>query len=469
MQTNFNSIETKSFAKFGNEFQIDLIRSFFHNHEFFVQIYDILEDEFFTYELAKWFLVVFKTYYTKYQTLPSFNDIKTIINQSESDVRPILLRELSSIEKSKDRSFSYVNDQALSFCKSQRLKQGVEKVYELVKKSEEDGLSRDDDILSLMSNVINAGSSRDIGHDYMRDIHERHKHRARNPVPTPWKAINKYIGGGLAGGELSIVMAPTRVGKSHFLVSIGACALMNNYNVLHYTLELSEYYVALRYDSNITQIAIDDLHKNFDTIKDKLSSIRERGGQLLIKEYPAKSPTTQTIRSHISKMSAQGFKPDIIIIDYLDLLNATHRYEQKRYELENIVEELRGIAQEFKVPVWTASQVNRAGVNQSVITLDFIAEGFSKAFVADVVISLARPSSGDDSNKGNGLIAKNRVGLDGIVLPMIVDTSTSSFIFFDTTGQSPEDLNETQMKKNILAAYDKTKKKRKNNDKENEE
>jgi len=190
--------------------------------------------------------------------------------------------------------------------------------------------------------------------------------------------------------------------------------------VVHYTLELQDTVVGNRYDSCISEIPLGDL---FHNKKQVMYKIKDIPGQLIIKEYPTKSASTETIKNHIERLRKKGIEPDMIIMDYADLLRPTRSSKEKRYDLESTYEELRAIAQIYKCPVWTASQTNRSGLNAEVITMEAISEAFNKCFVADFICSLSRTVQDKQSNKGRMFIAKNRNGPDGLIFPAFVDWS----------------------------------------------
>ena len=159
---------------------------------------------------------------------------------------------------------------------------------------------------------------------------------------------------------------------------------------------------------------------NKDIVMEKIKDV---AGRLIIKEYPTKSASTKNIENHIEKLLKRGIKPDVVIVDYADLLRPRKSSSEKRHELENIYEELRAIAQKHECTVLTASQTNRGGLNAEVITMESISEAFNKCFVADFIYSLSRTPQDKQSNKGRIFIAKNRNGPDGLVYNAFVDWS----------------------------------------------
>ena len=144
---------------------------------------------------------------------------------------------------------------------------------------------------------------------------------------------------------------------------------------------------------------------------------------MIVKEYPTKSASTSTIRSHLSRLIKRGIKPGMIIVDYADLLRPVVARKEKRNELESIYEDLRAMSTEFKCPIWTASQTNRSGLSAEVITMEQISEAFNKCFVADFIFSISRTIEDKQNNQGKLFIAKNRNGPDGMVYPIFMDTS----------------------------------------------
>ena len=207
------------------------------------------------------------------------------------------------------------------------------------------------------------------------------------------------------------------------LVHLGTQALKAGKNVIHYTLELQDTVIANRYDSCLFGYPLGDSSSFKDEIYEEVKNIP---GKLIIKEYPTKSASSNTLRSHLTKLLKRGIEPGMIIVDYGDLLRPLSIKREKRNELESIYEELRSIAGEFNLPVWTASQTNRSGLNADVITMESISEAFNKCFVADFIFSVSRTVEDKNNNTGRIFIAKNRNGPDGIVYPIFMDTSTVS-------------------------------------------
>jgi replicative DNA helicase len=248
-----------------------------------------------------------------------------------------------------------------------------------------------------------------------------------------------------------VVIAPTGAGKSMALVHLGTQALKEGKTVVHYTLELQDTVVASRYDSCLTQIPL----QNLTSFKEKIyEEVLDIEGTLIVKEYPTKTASTQTIRNHLEKLRMRSIEVDMIIIDYGDLLRPVRYQKEKRNELESIYEELRGIATEYEAPVWTASQTNRSGLNAEVITMESISEAFNKCFVADFIFSISRTIDDKVANSGRLFVAKNRNGPDGLVFPLFMDTAN---VCIKVLEPSEEDevvvVSAKKQKENLLDTY----------------
>jgi replicative DNA helicase len=238
------------------------------------------------------------------------------------------------------------------------------------------------------------------------------------------------------------------------LVHLGTQALKEGKTVVHYTLELADTTVASRYDSCLTGIALQDLFSLKERIYDE---IRDLSGTLIVKEYPTKSATTNTIKNHLEKLKQRGVEVDMIIVDYGDLLRPNNATREKRHDLESIYEELRGISQIFECPLWTASQTNRSGLNAEVITMESISEAFNKCFVADFIFSVSRTVEDKGVNGGRVFVAKNRNGPDGLVYPIHMDTSKVKIKVLESTGETPGQIIEKSIKEQAKSLRDKYK------------
>jgi replicative DNA helicase len=408
-----------TFGSFGKGFQESLAKIILEDSKFATQIGEVLDINFFELKYLQEFVRKIYAYKKKYKKHPSASTYESILKSEDSSfqsevtrkqVRDFYVRIKTGNYDDVDEEF--VRDKSLDFCRKQTLQAAMLKSVKLMQDSSFDEVSK------IINEALKLGINNDVGYDFLEDFERRFELKSRNPVTTGWDEIDRIVGGGLGKGELGVVIAPTGVGKSMVLAHLGAEALKIGKNVVHYTLELQDVIIGNRYDSCLTGIPINDLLFNKEEI---FEEVKKLPGKLLIKEYPTKSATTQTLKNHLEKLKNRDFSPDMIIVDYGDILKPIFHSKEKRENLETIYEELRAIAQEFKCPVWTASQTNRSGINAEVITMESISEAFSKCFVADFIFSVSRTGSDKSNNTGRIYIAKNRNGIDGVVFPIFMD------------------------------------------------
>ena len=408
-----------TFGSFGKGFQESLAKIILEDSKFATQIGEVLDINFFELKYLQEFVRKIYTYKKKYKKHPATSTYESILKSEDSSsqseiirkqVREFYVRIKTGNYDAVDEEF--VRDKSLDFCRKQTLQAAMLKSVKLMQDSSFDEVSK------IINEALKLGINNDVGYDFLEDFERRFELKSRNPVTTGWGEIDRIVGGGLGKGELGVVIAPTGVGKSMVLAHLGAEALKIGKNVVHYTLELQDVIIGNRYDSCLTGIPINDLLFNKEEI---FEEVKKLPGKLLIKEYPTKSATTQTLKNHLEKLKNRDFSPDMIIVDYGDILKPIFHSKEKRENLETIYEELRAIAQEFKCPVWTASQTNRSGINAEVITMESISEAFSKCFVADFIFSVSRTGSDKSNNTGRIYIAKNRNGIDGVVFPIFMD------------------------------------------------
>ena len=420
-----------NFSKYGKSFQEGLAALILQDRAFSDQIQEVLETQYFELKYVQVFVDKIFGYKQKYSVHPTDKIIMTILRTELEDETDAIKKQtrdyFSRIHITHITDQDFIKNTSLDFCRKQTLKEAMIKSVGLLKNSSYD------EIAKVINEALKLGSDSDFGYDYVADFERRFEIKARDPISTGWDEIDTLCRGGLGNGELGVVIAPTGAGKSMVLVHLGAQALLQGKTVVHYTLELQDTSIGIRYDSCITGVSLSEMHSFKEMIYEK---VQEVPGKLIIKEYPTKSASTQTLKNHIEKLKQRDIKPDMILVYYGDLLKPVTVTREKRHDLESIYEELRAIAQENKCPVWTASQTNRSGLNAEVVTLESISEAYSKCFVADFICSVSRTIDDKNNNTGRMFVAKNRFGPDGLVYPAKMDLSRVKIDVLPSTGET---------------------------------
>tara|TARA_R100000458_G_C8269055_1_gene243858 strand:+ start:821 stop:2188 length:1368 start_codon:yes stop_codon:yes gene_type:complete len=433
----------EDFSKYGKSFQESLAQLILMNRPFSEQIEEVLDINFFDLKHLKVFVSLIFDYKSKYNSHPTDSVMSSLLRSeleeeneaTKKQVRDFYARTLASGNLDEEE---YIKQTSLDFCKKQKLKEAIIKSVDLIQKSSYE------EVKGLIDEALSLGIDNEVGHDYKKDFELRYQVKARNPISTGWELIDGLCKNGLGRGELGVVIAPTGAGKTHCLVHLGANALKAGKTVVHFTLELSESVVGLRYDSCLSNVPLGDLFSLKDEVYEACMEVE---GELIIKEYPTKKASTQTLEQALEKIKKKGKDIDLVLVDYGDLLRPVSAQREKRNELESIYEELRGLAQEFKCPIWTASQTNRSGLNAEVITMESISEAFNKCFVADFICSLSRTIKDKQANTGRMFVAKNRNGPDGLIYPLFMDTSNVKIKVLEPTDETIEDIEKSALKR----------------------
>ena len=439
---------------FGHTFQIKSISCLMRNQTFLEQIHDILDEKHYDSDSLKWVVKECKKYYDEYRKCITLDVFKVKTQEVENDVLKVAivenLKEIFRHMESPDLEF--IQDKALDFFKNQTLKNAIIQSVDIMEsKGDFEQIKR------LVDDALNAGTERNIGHEYIQHIEDRYSETARETVPTGWDVIDDLTQGGLGGGELGVIVAPAGVGKTWVLAAIGANSMKTGKHIVHYSLELNESYVGLRYDSIFTGIANQNLKYHKEDVQSEMDKLK---GDLVIKYYPTKTASVNTLSAHLKRITTLGTQVDMVVVDYADILKDMGGSKEVRHALGNIYEDLRGLAGEFQIPIWTASQANRSALDEDVIEATKVSESYQKIMTADFVMSLSRKVEDKIGNTGRFHVIKNRFGPDGITFPAKVDTNTGKMEIYEggTVGgkeqQQKIDNRDNLMKKMLSNSYE---------------
>ena len=424
---------SESLVKYGTSFQSKIISSLLTDVKFTKQIIDILEVSYFDTDSNKFLVKSIKDYFSKYKSQPTMESIKVMVDDVENDVlKTAIVDSLRGAwQHREDPDLEFVKEKTLEFCKNQIMKNAIMQSVELLETQQYD------DIKGIIDKAMTAGMERDIGHEYITGFEERMTKQARDTQPTGWDSVNDLMDGGLAGGELGVIVAPAGIGKSWTLQALGTHAVKKGLTVIHYTLELNAAYVGLRYDCIISGQPTGNLQYYKEDVQKAIDKLK---GNLIIKYWPTRTASVNTVTAHLQQCELQGIKPDLVIVDYADIMKSTVNFTEKRHQIGHVYEELRGVAGEFNIPIWTASQANRSSLEEEIIGADKVSEDYSKVMTADFVMSMSRKVEDKIANTGRFHVIKNRFGPDGITFPATINTNTGFIQIYETNTQGGKEV-----------------------------
>ena len=332
--------------------------------------------------------------------------LKVQVQKTENEVLKLSIKEqLKAAYQSSDEDLEYVQEEFSTFCKNQQLKKALLNSVDLLKAGDFDGIKY------LVESALKAGNDKNVGHEYNKDIESRFREDSRTTIATPWDKVNDVLQGGLGNGDFGLIFGNPGGGLLRWQ-----------------TYSWKYQCVGRRYDAFFSNIPVDQVLQNREKIEEILPQLP---GELIIKEFPTGRATISTIESHIRKVGDLGTKADLIIIDYVDLLSTKKRTADRKGEIDDIYTSTKGLARELDLPIWSVSQVNRAGAKDNVIEGDKAAGSYDKMMITDFCMSLSRKAKDKVNGTGRFHIMKNRYGMDGLTFGVKADTSTGHFEVHD--------------------------------------
>ena len=453
-----------TFASFGRGYQEKVMQAMLQDSLFADQMIDVLRPVMFDVEYLQDIAQAFFDHKKKFRTFPSAEVLEVILTRESETDKSLVIQIREYLKRTREIPLNgdapYIQSSSLDFCKKQTMKEALIKAIDKMQES------KYDDISGIIREALAAGASRDLGHEYSLGFEKRATRVETKRIPTGWAPIDKITNGGWERGTIGTFIAPTGAGKSHFLVNAGAAAVEAGFNVLYVTLEMADYKIGLRFDSYYSGVELNHIHDNAEKVE---TVAREKAkGRLFIKEFPTKAATVQTIRSYLQRLQAiHNFTPDLVCVDYADLLRGSNGYKDKRFELEGNYEELRATAQEFKIAILTADQTNRSGLDMEVVTIGQIGESYAKATVCDLIMTVSRTMEDKQANTGRLFVAKSRLGKDGIVFPFLMNPATVKVNMLAENTNVSDILSEVEGKafERVGETFNKFMKTRKSGDK----
>lgn len=405
-----------SLKEYGPVFQIKVISALLTDKKFVQEIYDILNESFFDNQGLQWIVKEILKYYEKYNCNISMEILKVELKKLENEVLQVSIKEkLKESYKASEEDLRWVKEEFNEFCKRQEVKKALLKSVDLLKEGDYDS------IRSNLTKALKAGQSKDIGMDYKKDIEFRYREDNRNPIPFPWSAFNNITQGGYGKGDLVLIMGSPKGGKSWTVAAMAAEAAKMGFKVLVYALELGAEYVGKRLDSILTGIPVDQIHNHRDKVDEVMKNLK---GELIVKRYSPKRASLSTIESHLQQLKDQNdFIPDVIFIDYLDLLKVRSSRKERKEEIDDVYTDAKGLAVELNIPIISPSQANRSGAEKEILESTHIAASFDKLMICDIFISLSRGRKDRINGTGRFHFLGNRYGLDGVTFGAKIDTS----------------------------------------------
>ena len=408
-----------------------------YNQDFLLQIAPLVKSSYFEYPIHSTIFNGIRDFYDEYKKIPQDIHLVEIIKDKKSSKEDISdyqdeLQRINSMDVSSIGHTDFYLDLVEKFAKRQAMRDAITSSISLLQDE------RIDEIESLVREALTINRNLNLGQSYFDEVLARFERSLAdnkdNRFRLVFDTLNRELEGGLSAKELAMVVAPPGVGKSLYLVNQGVQALMENKNVLYISLEMSEDKIAARFDSVTTLIPQRKLKDSVKLLQKRLGLFKEKfpKGRLLIKEFPTGLANINDVRSLLVQLhNYEDFVPDVIIIDYLELLRPVNEGMAEYQAQQRIAEDLRGLAVESNALMWTATQTNRQGRQVKLITDAELADAYGKIRTCDYAISLNQTEEEFDEGNMRCYVMKSRNGKQRFVLPICIDYSTLSLTELD--------------------------------------
>jgi replicative DNA helicase len=405
----------KNFDYLGNTFQLQLINQIIVDKDFSSSIMDVIESIYFDNKYFKIILQMIKEYHKKYESTPNFDTLEQIIKSevTQEMVAKIVLDTLTQIKEAPFEGTTFVQEKALKFCKQQELQKAMDKAQKIITQGDfesydkVEGLVRD----ALQVGEIDKGQT-DIFSDLDTVLDEDYRH----PIPMGIAGIDKLLKGGLAKGEIGVILAPTGVGKTTILSKISNTAFNLGYNVLQIFFEDNPKIIQRKHFTMWTGIEPDNLVKNKEEVMSKITEIKETmPNRLILKKLASDTMTMSQIKNQVRKMIADGIKIDMVLLDYIDCVLPESSSKDEWKAEGSVMRGFEAMCHELNLVGWTATQGNRSSISSEVVTTDQMGGSIKKAQVGHVIISVAKTLQQKEMGLATIAITKSRLGQDGVV------------------------------------------------------
>jgi len=448
--------------------ELTILSNFFYNEDFTRKALPFVKTDYFTnrterllYEEIDKFVQQYKNLPTKETILIEFGNRKDINEEELKNVK-----ELVNSFVNEQSDLQWLLDTTEKFCKDRAVHNAVLSGIKIL--DGKDKTQQPEAIPSILSDALAVSFDNHIGHDYINDAEKRFDwyHTKEKRYPFDLNFFNKITKGGVPSKTLNIALAGTGVGKSLFMCHSASNFLNQGQNVLYITLEMAEERIAERIDANLMDVTIDDLHNLPKELYDnKMTKLRSKtSGQLIIKEYPTASAHAGHFKALLNELALKkSFRPQVIFIDYLNIC-ASSRFKggniSSYFYIKAIAEELRGLAVEFDVPIFSATQTTRTGFVSTDIGLEDTSESFGLPATADFMFALMSNEELESLGQMKVKQLKNRYNDPGMNRAFIIGVDRAKMRLYDVenTAQNIVDSNQTKETENMPTpeqAYDK--------------
>jgi replicative DNA helicase len=365
-------------------------------------------------------------------------------------VAKIVLDTLTQVKEAPFEGTTFVQEKALKFCKQQELQKAMDKAQKIITQGDFESY---DKVEGLVREALQVGEIDKGQTDIFANLDTVLDEDYRHPIPMGIKGIDKLLKGGLAKGEIGVILAPTGVGKTTILSKISNTAFNLGYNVLQIFFEDNPKIIQRKHFTMWTGIEPDNLVQNKEEVMSKITEIKETmQNRLVLKKLASDTMTMSQIKNQVRKMIADGIKIDMVLLDYIDCVLPESSSKDEWKAEGSVMRGFEAMCHELDLVGWTATQGNRASISSEVVTTDQMGGSIKKAQVGHVIISVAKTLQQKEMGLATIAITKSRLGQDGVVFENckfnneLLEIDTESSVTFLGFEEQQEDRKRDRVK-----------------------
>jgi replicative DNA helicase len=412
-------ISRESFGYLGADFQLRLVAQLLVDNKFAESIIDIIDANYFDDQHLRVIVSTIKDAYQEYNIIPDMGSLEfRLLDQISNEFdQKYALAQLRMVKDANLNDSFAVQDKAMKFCKQQELKKSIKEIQLIIDKGD---ISRYDECEEILKRALEHGDNKDDGINVLDNIDAVLADDFRKPIPTGIKGLDEIMDGGLSKGELAIILAPFGVGKTTMMTKIANTAKNIGHNVLQIVFEDDKKIIQRKHLACWSGYDLNSLSKHKDELKELVERKKKEPGILRIKKFPSDGTTIPIIRQYIRKLIAQGVRPDIVLLDYIDCVQPSKRFDDVNAGEGNIMRQFETLLSEFNIAGWTAVQGNRSSIKSEVVEADQMGGSIKRGQIGHFVVSIAKTLDQKENGTATMAILKSRFGKDGMILPDII-------------------------------------------------
>ena len=434
-----------SLGYLGYEFQTRLLAQILTDHIFAETIVSIIDPNYFDEDSMKLIMAAIQENWAEHEVIPDFDTVRIRLI-SEWGKNPAKLKHaeqyLDEVVANNLHDPDGTQEYAMDFCKRQELKKVTQKLTTLVER----GNVKDfDEAEELIKRVLEIGEDKDKGISVTENIEDVLRDDFRDPIATGIAGLDAPMNGGLARGELAVILAPFGVGKTTMITKIANTAMNNGKKVMQIFFEDMPKVIQRKHLSCWSGIELSELSNHKDEVMKIAKDKEGSGGEIMLKKFPSDGTTITMIRNFIRQERAKGFIPDMILLDYIDVVAPTKEFKNSWDAEGNIMRQFETLLVDFNVAGWTAVQGNRSSIKAEIVESDQMGGSIKRGQIGHFIVSIAKTLTQKENNTATMAILKSRFGKDGIVFEDIVfNNGTINIDVNQTGGISMLDVKKNQ-------------------------